>query len=171
MSKKVVALAAALLCAAASASAATSIALTADGADKWSGSFSAAASGDNSFTLDLSSLAGGWQGIQLNAIITANFTGGSGYDVTGITFDGITFMPLANVSVPGQFGADVWAYQAGNLSAGPHTLVVTGNLVGGSVGFTGSLAIQAQPVPEPESYALMLAGLAAVGFIARRRSS
>lgn len=170
MSKKVAALTAALLCAAASASAATSIQLNADGNNQWSGSFSAAASGDNSFTLDLSSLAGNWEGIQLTAAITANFTGGSGYDVTAITFDGQAFTPLANVTLPGLFGADVWAYQASNLSAGPHSLVVTGNLVGGNVGFTGSLSLQAQPVPEPESYALMLAGLAAVGAIVRRRS-
>jgi hypothetical protein len=31
--------------------------------------------------------------------------------------------------------------------------------------------IQAAAVPEPETYALFLAGLAAVGFMARRRKS
>ena len=167
MFKKVVAVAAALLCGAASA--ATPITLTADGANQWSASFSALASGDNTFTLDLSALAAGWTNFELApALVTANFAGNQGYDVTSVTFDGQTFVPLANVSYPGFFGADVWIHGTG-LTAGLHTLVVSGNLVGGNVGFTGSLTVTAQPVPEPESYALMLAGLGAMGFIARRR--
>jgi len=56
----------------------------------------------------------------------------------------------------------------------PLTLVVNG-LVDASAAtfkqanYQGSLAVTA--VPEPETYALMLAGLGAVGFIARRRKS
>ncbi len=45
-----------------------------------------------------------------------------------------------------------------------------------ATGFTvtnggGSVNFLAAPIPEPETYALMLGGLAAVGFVARRRSN
>lgn len=39
----------------------------------------------------------------------------------------------------------------------------------GSFGATGAIGVVTTPVPEPETYALMLAGLGAMGFIARRR--
>jgi hypothetical protein len=55
-----------------------------------------------------------------------------------------------------------------SLSAGAYSLTVVGNAVG-SMGGLYAGGLLAQPVPEPESYALMLAGAAVVGFIATRR--
>jgi hypothetical protein len=46
---------------------------------------------------------------------------------------------------------------------------VTG-LATGTSGGAYSLIASASPVPEPETYALFLAGLAAIGFVARRRA-
>lgn len=46
--------------------------------------------------------------------------------------------------------------------------------VSGTVGASGGSYggnIVATPVPEPETYAMMLAGLGALGFLARRRKS
>jgi hypothetical protein len=42
-------------------------------------------------------------------------------------------------------------------------------VAGGTVAVTGVINTQVSAIPEPETYALMLAGLAAVGFISRRR--
>ncbi|SFD90856.1 FxDxF family PEP-CTERM protein [Nitrosomonas sp. Nm166] len=57
----------------------------------------------------------------------------------------------------------------GDLAAGQYHLDISGNL--GSSAHIGqySVALQALPVPEPETYAMLLAGLGLVGFSIRRR--
>jgi len=59
-------------------------------------------------------------------------------------------------------------YYTGVLGAGVHTLglVVTADCCG-SGGMDWTLV--AAPVPEPETYAMLLAGLGLLGFVARRR--
>ena len=58
------------------------------------------------------------------------------------------------------------------LAAGNYDLAVSGYLdrrqpLGG---YSGSISSVAAPVPEPETYAMLMLGLAGVGFAARRRN-
>ena len=55
------------------------------------------------------------------------------------------------------------------FAAGTYVLTVTGNVIGGATASYGG-NIVAAPVPEPESYAMLLAGLGVMGAIAVRRN-
>jgi len=113
--------------------------------------------------------------------------GGSGYSVSNFMLlpglyntvlatmslvsnpDGILYngddMLVGSSSVP---GGDIINLKVGPTMGGMYYLNVTGIGNGDAGGiYTGAISVTA--VPEPETYAMMLAGLGAIGFMAARR--
>lgn len=103
-----------------------------------------------------------------NASLTSVVNGTQDVDFFSITLTGpsgiFSFASLNPDPV------EVWALPASgaSLAAGSYTLAVIGSNFGGGGSYGGNIAVT--PIPEPESYALMLAGLLIVGFLSRRRS-
>ena len=79
------------------------------------------------------------------------------------------------VTGQGQVRSDTSAadgFSFAGLAAGNYDLAVSGRLDRGQLlgGYSGSISSVAAPVPEPETYAMLMLGLAGVGFAARRRN-
>jgi len=105
-----------------------------------------------------------------SASINANFLGGSAQTVgSKIIWN---FYDATTLNIGAQFGGDVLATKA--------TLTNSGNIEGGVFvdNLTQKAEIHLQPfsgsvssVPEPETYAMLMAGLGLVGLMARRRKA
>jgi len=55
------------------------------------------------------------------------------------------------------------------LAAGDYSIVISGVNSALQASYSANLSVVASPIPEPETYALMLAGLGAIGFVMVRR--
>jgi len=79
-----------------------------------------------------------------------------------------TWVPNAGAGVgPGYLG---WGtYNFNNVAAGNYVFSTWGT-ASGTYGGTYLASVAVAAVPEPESYAMLLAGLGLLGFVARRRS-
>lgn len=96
-----------------------------------------------------------------DAAVTA-FSDAPGAVINFLAMPGFVFNPPAGGSPLTQ-----------NLLAGSYQVVFK-SAIGSTGSFTGGITVAGAPVaavPEPETYALMLAGLALVGFSARRRQA
>jgi hypothetical protein len=107
-------------------------------------------------------------GMAAGSLTTIGFTKSSDLDFTGATLNGVAFTlggggPGHNfgftglIPTAGSLIVKVWGIAAPALAAGTSI----------SASYAGAMAVS--PIPEPETYAMMMAGLGLVGFMARRR--
>ncbi|MEP7101264.1 MAG: FxDxF family PEP-CTERM protein [Burkholderiales bacterium] len=134
--------------------AASVLALSAAGS--YAQSFTSGTSGSFSYLVS--------QGASLTASVTSVLTGGVGFTIGSVLFDSTPFA-FTSTAVGGST-FDQYTFSASSLAAGTYTIFVTGTGTAGSA-YTGNVVIT--PVPEPQTYALILAGLVAVGFLGARR--
>lgn len=91
--------------------------------------------------------------------------------VDGIKISGFNLLDSAGnlVQEGGGFGGS-WGIDSITIAAGTYSLEVIGKVTGSLHGsYTGTMNVSA--VPEPETYGMLLGGLALLGVVARRKAN
>lgn len=101
---------------------------------------------------------------QMPAASSTLFVQGLTYDFSAIT--GANDNPLFGIQLLASFAPGTSAYLATGATS---TYGPAGTIRYDNVLFTGTAIPETLPVPEPETYALFLAGLGAIGVVVRRR--
>lgn len=108
----------------------------------------------------------------LDAVVSSiSRTETTGIDITGMSLYSTSGRSPVTTGTSFSSGlVDVWTVSSNSLEAGDYYLQVNGTVLSdGAASFGGAVALA--PVPEPQTYGLMLAGLGALGLLARRRKS
>ena len=92
-------------------------------------------------------------------------------DISGLTIDVWNNSHPNGTFLSSSFLGNNSTTDIGLLSAGSYHIDISGYLGPNAVGGQSSVALQALPVPEPETYVMLLAGLGLVGFSLRRRET
>ncbi|MCA1325069.1 FxDxF family PEP-CTERM protein [Herbaspirillum sp. alder98] len=101
-----------------------------------------------------------------SAVISITLSSLSGLDITSFSLSGNGVTSTGTLT--SSAGLQTWTLSASNLSSGLYTLSAIGSITGtGGGSFGGNLSVAA--VPEASTTAMMLGGLALVGFAATRR--
>lgn len=119
-------------------------------------------------------VAGGFTELFTFTLSTASFAAASITSVVNGAQD-IDFSFIALTGPSGVFSftqllgdpVETWALSSSLLAPGAYTLSVVGTNSAAIASYGGNLAVSA--VPEPDRYALLLAGLIGIGYIASRR--
>ena len=144
-------------------------AITGDSTGYFGGTHSGTSSFNDVFNFTPASVAG-----STTALLSSFTIFGSGVTFNSASLNGVSLMatmPLNPVPALTIYGLTLGAQQF----TGPLQLLVNGNSSGSISSYTGSLYVTSgapipPPVPEPETYAMLLAGLGLLGFAAHRKA-